>query len=381
MVRVSRIVSILLAVLLTFPIGLLCLQVSAAETISIPAEPKLTNTTTKHYIGNGGKGTVASNSPANYLPTSGWDPVNYPQASNSYPMSEAMANGGTFVVVAKGYVGASPAVIAATSSPVLFTAADVGTDYTGTIDSESDSNNDGIYDGQGTQTGMFMIKSQGTVTFMGDVIFDKITIIDRTNGAKAAAGTPQTTTIDVGATGKLVIGKDTVITGSHNDKENSLYNPILSVQEGGYAYLHAVGFSQYTGKGTIVLDKDLVDGAKIKAEDFASFDGVVAYASGEILVDNRGKDTTPENPGADTQAPDTEKQTDKVTDAATKKPATTDKVTDKQTQAETGTTAVSSQPQTQAQKEDGNVVIWIIVGVAAVAAAAVIVIVVVKKKK
>ena len=304
----KKLIAIMLMVLMVVPFG----AISTSAAVDLPAEPTLTNTETMYYIGNSGKGTKDGSSAANYLPTAGWDPVNYPQASGVYQMHDAMKNGGTFVIAGKGYVGASPAVVAATASPVLFTAFDGTTDLTGTIDNTTDANGNGKPDGQGTQTGMFMVKSQGTVIFMGDVIFDKVTIIDRTNGAKAAEGTPKTTTIGVGSTGKMVIGADTVITGSHNDKEDSLYNPILDVAEGGYAFLHAVGFSKYTGTGTIVLCDEIID--DVTPEMFADFEGTI--------VDKNGNDPfAPVQPPVDTEP--TEPDTTEPTEPETTEPADT----------------------------------------------------------
>ncbi len=268
------IVALTLLMLMVVPFAM----VTSAD-VTLPAEPTVTNDKVV-YIGYGGKGNKTGADAANFLPTDGWDPVNYPNTSGTYPMHDAMKDGGTMVVAGKGYVGSS-STLAATSSPVLFTAWDGTTDYTGTIDSANDSNSDGIMDGQGTQTGMFMIAQKKTVTFMGDVIFDKITLLDRTNKSSS------TTTYSVGSTGKVVIGSEVTVAGSRNDKENSYHNPILNVEEGGYAFLHSIGFSNYTGKGVIVVG-DEVKGS-VDADTFADFDGKVVDKNGKLLFSADGE--------------------------------------------------------------------------------------------
>ena len=289
------ITAVILLVLMAVPFAM----VTSAD-VTLPAEPTVTNEKVV-YIGHGGKGAADGSSDANYLKTDGWDPVNYP-TSTPY-MNDAIKNGGTIVVVGKGYVGAQ-CTIAASSSPVLFTAKYGSKDYTGTIDNSKDANGNGLPDGQGTQTGMFMIANQKTVTFMGDVIFEDITIIDRTNGAKAAAGTPKTTTYSVGSTGKMVIGKNVIITGSHNDKENSLYNPILNVEEGGYAFLHSIGFSKYTGKGIIVVGDEVK--SSVTAATFADFEGTVVDKNGKLLFSESDDTTEAPETTEDTTPPSSE---------------------------------------------------------------------------
>ena len=369
----KKLIAIMLMVLMVVPFG----AISTSAAIDVPAEPTLTNTDTLYYIGNSGKGTKDGSSAANYLPTSGWDPVNYPQASGVYQMYDAMKNGGTFVIAGKGYIGASPCVVPATASPVLFTAFDGTTDLTGTIDNTADANGNGKPDGQGTQTGMFMVKSQGTVTFMGDVIFDKVTIIDRTNGAKAAEGSPKTTTIGVGSTGKLVIGADTIITGSHNDKEDSLYNPILNVEEGGFAYLHAVGFSQYTGKGTIVLGDDLIP--DVTPELFAGFEG--------NIVDKNGNDPfATVQPPVDTEEPeDTTVTPPADTTPAQTEPAETEPAETEPAETEPAQTTPAETEPAEDTEEPGNVptgdATWLVAVVAAAAVIACVAIITIKKKE
>ena len=289
-----------------------------------------------------------------------------------------MKNGGTFVIAGKGYVGASPAVVAATASPVLFTAFDGTKDLTGTIDNTTDANENGKPDGQGTQTGMFMVKSQGTVIFMGDVIFDKVTIIDRTNGAKAAEGAPKTTTIGVGSTGKLVIGAETIITGSHNDKEDSLYNPILNVEAGGYAYLHAVGFSKYTGTGTIVLDRALTDTGMATRDMFADFEGTIVDINGNDPFAPEPEDTEPEDTTpAETEPADT-------TPAETK-PAETEPAETEPAETEPAETTPAETEPAEDTEEPGNAptgdTTWLVAVVAAASVIACTAVLVIKKRE
>jgi len=281
-----KILAIVLVVLMVVPFGVL--SVSAAK-VTLPAEPTLATDAPTYYIGHGGKGDKTGSSAANFLPTAGWDPVNYPDNNQ---MATAMANGGKFVSAGKTYIGAT-ATIAATAKPVLFTAFDGTTDFTsktagGDFDYVSASG------GNQGQIGMFMIISSGTTvgtaTFMGDVIFDKICILDR-----SPAGAAASSTLEVGETGKMVI-KDTVTVLKMHDLATN-----ISVKEGGYLYLHATGFESYKGKGTIVIGDEIKD--KVTKDTFAGFEGTLVYADGsEAFVEggNQGGDNTQGGGNADT---------------------------------------------------------------------------------
>ena len=285
-----KIRAIVLVVLMVVPFG--ALSMSAAK-VTLPAEPTLASDAPTYYIGHGGKGDKKGGDAANFLPTAGWDPIQYPDNNQ---MATAMANGAKMISAGKTYFGAT-ATVAATAKPVLFTAFDGTTDFTsktagGDFDyiSESGAN-------QG-QLGMFMIISTGTnngvATFMGDVIFDKICILDR-----SPAGAAGSSTLEVGSTGKMVI-KDTVTVLKMHDLATN-----ISVQEGGYLFLHTTGFESYKGKGTIVIGDEIKD--KVTKDTFAGFEGTLVYADGsEAFVEggnqggNQGGDNTQGGGNADT---------------------------------------------------------------------------------
>ncbi len=261
----KRLLAILLVVLMAMPFALLA---SAAD--APPAEPKVT-ATSKWYVSFSGKAeATAGATPDAPLKTSGWN--------NGGNFETVTKDGGTCIVVGKAYYGNS-STYGATTSPVLFTAVEGTKDYTGTIDSDTDADANGFKDGQGTQTGMFMVASKATMTIAGDVIFDDITILDRTN-VYGTESDVKCSTINVGATGKVVIGDNVKFAFSENDKEHAVMTTAATVEEGGYLYLHSAGFSSYAGKGTIVLDKALVTAGKVTKATFEGFEGKIVAQDG-----------------------------------------------------------------------------------------------------
>ncbi len=256
-----------------------------ASKIDLPAEPTLTSDT-KVYIGYNGKGTKDGSNADNYKHTQGW--------STGGSLHNSVANGGTFIVVGKGYFGAT-ATFSATGTPVYITAKDGATDYTGTANNTADANGNGIPDGQGTQTGMFMIANRAIMTIAGEVIFNDITIIDRSKSDEnASLGYNPYTTFNV--TGKLVIGDNVDVIVSENDVEFSKYTPVITVAETGYVYLHSLGFSDYTGTGVIVIGDEILD--DITEEMFANFDGKLVDEDGYEIDfdadDNQGGGSNPD---------------------------------------------------------------------------------------
>ena len=182
-----------------------------------------------------------------------------------------LKDGGKVVIVGKAYFGADY-TIPATTKPIVFTSVDGDTSYVS-------KNEDGTYnlinknDATGGQYGMFMICENGkTLTIDGEVIFDNTVILTRIAEGK--------TTSTIAVNGKMVV-TNTVQFAQSNVKEN--YN--LVVNEGGYAYLDALGFQSFAGKGTIVVGDSIKN--TVKASDFAGFEGYIVDSEGNhLFVDN-----------------------------------------------------------------------------------------------
>ena len=269
----KRIFAVILAALMVVPFGMLS---AFADTASVPAEPTATGTKT-YYVsfGKTGSGETAED-PAN---TKGW--------LTGEAFAELVKEGGTVSIVGKCYAVATDMtvkelVMPATTAPLVFTA----NGEIGTINNETNS-------GHGSQLGMVIAANGVKVTFEGDVIFDNTVLLDRGNPSNIS-------TYSVGSTGKMVINSNVTITcttwTSSNGATNTGHNPILNVEEGGYAYLHAVGFSAYTGKGTLVIDEAL----KSEVESLlTNYEGNVVYVKAEAdTTDNAAttdKTTTTES--------------------------------------------------------------------------------------
>ncbi len=277
----------------------------------------------------------------------------------------SLKNGGKFIIAGKGHL-AEDAVLAKTASPVVFTA--IGKD--GTTNYAS-FNEDGTYntvDGKGNagggQYGSLMLKGGVTLTFGGDVIFDNVVIFNRDN--KPA---------HLKAQGKIVI-KDNV----QFAEKTAGQGYTLDVAEGGAAFLHALGFIKYTGKGTIVIGDEIKD--KITAEAFADFGGELIYADGSkvegfVPNPNAGADTSAATP-ADSSAPADTKAQPSDSEVVTRKPSITirkPKTEAPETEAAPGTDAPSSD-----NGGSGSMIIGIVIGVAAAAVVGAVVVLVTRKK-
>ncbi|MBQ2117685.1 MAG: hypothetical protein II192_01365, partial [Clostridia bacterium] len=172
--------------------------------------------------------------------------------------------GGTIVIPQKGYVSANYTT-PKPSSPVLLTAVDKdGTDYRGNVNDSSD------------QRGAFMIANSCTVTFNGDFIFDDIILLDRTSSTASVQ-----TTYAVSSGSRLVIGAGTEVCCM----ASALNPPILRVETGGIAFLHAVGFDRYEGSGTVVIDRSIIESGVLYSSEFSSFTG--------RLIDETGAEISP----------------------------------------------------------------------------------------
>ncbi len=253
----KRLLAILLVVLMAMPFALLA---SAAD--APPAEPVVDKTVPTYYLAFAGaaNGDDSGKDAANPLPSEGW--------AEGGTIYEASKNGAIFIIEQKGYAGAALATIKP-SKPVVFTSLDPADNVSNIAKKE-----DGSYDVD-SQIGMFLKDTasdatqtdKNTIAFQGPVIFENTVIMNR----KANAGI-----FKVQDGGSLVI-KDTcdIIFGVSGTEA-----PSLVVEEGGYAYLHNVGFSSYTGNGTIVLDRALVTAGKVTKDIFEGFEGKIVAQDG-----------------------------------------------------------------------------------------------------
>ena len=370
----KRIIALILVALMVVPFAVLAS--AAGEKITLPAKPEVTSNNVYYCAATNTADPIPTG--YNVVVTSGWDPINYPAYEDMY---NAMKSGGTYIACGKLYIGAT-CTIAATDTTCLFT----GVDTANNVDYRS-KKSDGSYlvvDDFGAnagQKGMLMIRSTvanpDVATFMGDVIFDNICIVDR-----SGSGQMVSSTLEVGSTGRMVITNTVDVLKMHD-----LYTNI-SVQEGGYLFLNTTGFQSYKGQGVIVLGADIKD--EVTADTFKGFKGIVAYEDGTIAYDLRAT----EDDADDTTVADTtvDSSKDTVADDTTKADTTTKAPTtnkgDDTTKAPTTTKAPST---TKApQTNDGgafNPIIFVIIVAVALAVVVVVIIVVIvvivvaKKKK
>ena len=286
-----------------------------------------------------------------------------------------IVDGAKIVWVGKGYF-TNGNTFPNTTKPVVITAHDGTKDYL----SRNEDGTPLYMDDNGAnkgQFGMFMMNKGTKVYFECDAIFENIVFLNR-----AAATDPESTIV---AKKRLVID-DTVQFATMKGPQYS-----LEVEEGAYAYLHALGFSKYTGKGTIVVGEELR--GKLDQSTFAGFEGQIVYADGTDAT--TGLPAAPETTKAPetTAAPATTAgagETNATPETTTAAPETTKAPEVSKKPASTGTYTFevnTKAPETTSAPittEDGGngALIGIIIGaVAAVAVAAVVVVVILKKKK
>ncbi len=168
--------------------------------------------------------------------------------------------GGTYVAKQKMYVGGSTAIKDA-PTPLTFTAVHDGVDYRTSGTAEY-----GYFiiacapigtaaDGTAQEADPYYVRIANS-----EVIFENITIFNRA-GYELKEGFGVDTVIDsktpyfiVDKNGKLVI-KETVEFAAKLSGRENVY---VEVREGGTLYLETMGFSSYTGAGTIVLSDELI---------------------------------------------------------------------------------------------------------------------------
>ena len=189
--------------------------------------------------------------------------ANWSTLSGSGAMS-VVKNGGTVIITGRGMFGVNYK-FEKTTTPVLITAVYGGKDYRSHEIVSGTTN--------GSQKGTFILgDSAVTVSFAGDYILDNVDIFTRNKTGGA--------TLSVLSGANVVFGEGANITNMQSVYADNL-NPTLNVAEGGYAYLHAVGFNNYTGSGTIVLDRELVRSGAVAENDFDGFSGKIVYHNGK----------------------------------------------------------------------------------------------------
>ncbi len=348
----KKFLSLLLAALMVIPFAALASVGASAATV--PVEPVATANIALFvsYQKTSGVQSSAANSG-----TSADQPLD--TFGNLFPL--ITITGGKIVFPGKGYVGMDY-TFPKCEAPVTITSYDpnLNTRYDGTIEVE-DQSNPGKYN-NGSQIGMLMIYADKTLTIGGDYIFENTTILERDQTG--------TSRIRVASGANLVIKEDVKIVKMTNAPENVLMN----VDAGGTLFLHAVGFEKYTGTGTIVVDKKLLDAGTASVATFAGFEGYVIDTEGNVLMGTEPVVT-----------PDTEEETTVDSEEATetKKENSTTKA-DSTTKTESTTKAGSTTKADADTVDEETDITHVIIIVAAVAAAIVIVVVVViivKKKK
>ncbi len=272
--KLTVIVAALLCVLMAVPFAMMT---SVADTVEVPAEPTYTGNTVI-YVAHDTKSKFTN--PLINPTEDGGDTEQNPyktSVKNGWKnlMEGKAKDGGTIVIVGKGYIGANFA-IPKTTAPIVFTSNYNGVDYA----TYTDENNT-IYNDEdkaagtegGGQFGSILLGTKCTLTIRGDVILDNVYVFNR--GEKVGTFSVE---------GKLVVKSNVKFHG----KSTVIHN--LNVAEGGYAYLHTLGFDAYTGTGTIVVGDEIKN--TVTKADFAGFEGKIVDKNGNALFANETTETT-----------------------------------------------------------------------------------------
>ncbi len=253
---VCRVISVMLGIVMM--LGMVPMQTgvtAATDNFILPA-PILTNLTMVRYWGyNSPSGSRNGKKPES-------------PAKNITDLASAVEDGGTIVIVDKGFVGSSATF--APGSTVVITGKGPDGTYYYNPDSPDLNSTTG-------QKGMFMINALSTFTVRGRVVFDSTVILERTTDS-------ETSTIEVGRGGALHV-KDTVQFANSRGYQNTK----LHVASGGTAIIESAGFSSYSGTGTLYIKESLV-GSSVTAQQFSSFRGNVYTLEGVRLCEITGHD-------------------------------------------------------------------------------------------
>lgn len=349
----KKILAFMLVAIMALPFGIMA---SAAE---VPTEPVATGT--KVY-------TVAAdkNPNPNYPDVT---PDKFGSAASFWSSftTGSMKNGGTLVIIAKGYLK-EDIILSKTAAPIVFTSVKDGVNY-------ASFNEDGSYntvDGKGAvgggQYGSILLKGGCTLTMQGDVIFDNVVVFNRDN--KLAT---------IKTSGNLVV-KDNV---TFAEKTEGI-GYTLDVTQTGTAFLHKLGFINYTGKGTIVIGDEIKN--IVNADMFGGFEGVVMYSDGTVLTGIPAEVVPGANVGTGNNTP----ATDKVEDEGEIIPRPSKPLGggSAETEAESGAVDTAA-PETTATTDtadnnnggSSNVLICVLCAVGGAAVGAAVTFVITKKKK
>lgn len=281
----------------------------------------------------------------------------------------SLKNGGNFVIVGKGAL-TEDATLAATKAPVVFTSVKDGVNY-------ASFNEDGSYntvDGKGAvgggQYGSIMLTGNKTLTFKGEAIFDNVVVFNR-----------DTKLATIKVMGKLVV-KNNVTFAEKNEGKGYT----LDVAEGGVAFLHQLGFINYTGTGTIVIGDEIKN--TVTPENFGGFGGKVIYTDGTEMTGIPAEDTGANiggNTGNNNQSATTEKVDNGEVTPRPSKPLGGGSA---ETEAESGAVDTAA-PETTATTDtadnnnggSSNVLICVLCAVGGAVVGAAVTFVITKKKK
>jgi len=244
-----------------------------------PAEPVIVASTVAYNAAantaaNGAESAATNDGVTPETPRPAWYAL-----SNSKGTMSLVKDGGTVVIIGRGMFGASY-TFEKTATPVRITAKYGDTDYrSGEIVNAAGT-------GNGSQTGTFILgDKEVTVSFAGEYVIDDVDIFTRNKTGGAI--------LNILADAKVVFGSGANITNMQaSSNHTGNLNPTLNIEKGGYVYLYTYGFEKYTGTGTIVLDRALVDGGKVAESDFAGFEGEIIYADGTYVYDKDALDVS-----------------------------------------------------------------------------------------
>ncbi len=243
---------------------------AAPTKVEVPARPTLTSEKVIYQGFNNGADANDGLSKSTAKKTYGLT-----AAENGVGIVSLLDDGGKIIIISKSYIGQDGYTIPAfNGNTILFTAKD--NDGKSCIGKDP---NDASGDGQ---WGYIMVIKAGHVIIPGNVILRDIGLLDRTPSSEA-----NTSGWHVAEGGKLVV-EDTVVFAGLS---NGYAAPDLIVDEGGYAYLDTLGFLKYSGKGTLVIGKDLLP--DVTKDDFAGFEGVICDEDGNVLFASAPANPTP----------------------------------------------------------------------------------------
>ncbi len=277
----KKIIALLLcAVLFLALVPVIAIPAMADEKITVPARPTLTSDA-KTYIAFGA--------------TNGTAPKDVAEFGAA---SDALTTGGTIVVTGKGFysfkyidsnTGEAPRnTVDGTNGTILVTAKDGDTNY---INTEVDASETGIILGNNNFAEANWDKTD-YLLLKGSVIIDNVAFFNRGHkNTNEPMDNPNSVRALAGST--VVIGSGVQFTSrkAAGGVELNLPNTALDTEEGAVVFIDALGFSKYTGKGTLVIAKDLVD--KVTADTFAGFEGKVVDVDGNALFAAAPQNPTP----------------------------------------------------------------------------------------